>query len=964
MSDTTEKKVLLTVSLEVKQMYADLATTKKAIADLKAEQKGLDQTTEQGRKAYEAYGAEIRNLTATAKEQQKTIDNTIKANNAEKDSLQQLKAQLSLLTAEYNKLSKEQREAPSGQQKAQDIKAMSDELKKQEKQLGDSRRGMGEYERGIGGVTNTMSQLPGAAGSTTKSLLETGKAMWAIVANPIGLILTGIMGAFYALYLVFKDFKPIVDKVEQSLAALGAVFEVVKNTVIGLFTGQKSLTESTKGLGTAMSNAAKDAIELKKAQQELEDSQASLDVQNKRAETQMQRLLLQSKNRTLSEQERIVLIDKAMKIETDIHNRKASQNDKEVKAYEDKLIIGKNLTSNEIERLRKEGVAYARLLQDKKGITDEEINGLRDALLKREDINQESVSLQEKAQNRRDVLADKAQSDEEKRQAKAIQAAEKASQELEKRQEKELKSMQNILDLKIKKQKDFDSEMLATDTYYTKRIDMINSNWSDEKKIIDKELQYKKINAEEASLKYIDAEKKKNDSVKSLNQAKLNQIVSSLQYELSLHRLKDDEIIATSKQTAKQQHEAELLRIQQDKAEQIKEQNAKLASDPGYQAERDRQVELIRQKGRTATAQANAAWEEKERQRKLSTDQMDLSNELAIAQGTIDREYELKLKGLEAQKAAELLAAETTGASVALINEKYAKLEEDQDAEKFKKKFESIKQYAEAGMGVLSGIDELQKQIEAGQLADAEEKNTAKTKELDDRLKRGLISQKEHDKQVAASANELDKKKRKIAYDQAVREKELNVLRTIINTASAVVSAIAQFPGPVGIALGVAAGITGGIELGAILAAPLPKAATGGLIVGKSHAQGGATIEAEGGEMIVNKRATTMFGGILKMMNDLGNGKNNDAMAEMSTALNSFNGSSNAEFKSTPIPLKSALFSDGGYAARHAGNETLTKDDIEQAMENAVAKVKVITTIEDIKKGDENYTKIQDRANY
>jgi len=941
MSDTTEKKVLLTVSLEVKQMIADLSVTKKSIQDQKAAQKELDITTLEGQKAYEVYGAEIRKLTATAKDQQKQIDNTIKANNSEKDSIQQLKATLSTLTAEYNKLSKEQREAPDGQQKAKDIKAMSDELKNQEKQLGDSRRGVGEYERGISGMTNSMSQLPGVAGSTTKSLLETGKSMWALVANPIGATIAVIAGVFAILYNVLKNFEPVVRAVEQGFAAVGAVFTVLKEGVLGLITGQKSLSETTNGLGTSMANAAKEAIKLKLAQQELEEANQRAEVSNAKYKTQIDQLIVQSKNRTLSEKER-----------SDKENKVRADEDKRI--IEDKIISEYSLTKEQAKQLRLRGVEYAQQLKTKKAIDEDDLKTLTAKEVKVWDLLDQSNAIREKAMNRQDVLDDKAQAKAEKDAEKAKQAAEKASAALEKKQTKELKSMENIYNLKVKMQKDFDSEMLVNDTYYTKRIDMINGNWIEEKKIIDKELQYKKINAEEAALKYIDAEKKKNDSIKSLNQAKLNQIVSSLQYELQLHRLKDDQIIAGTKKTALQQHLTEILRIQQDRDEQLKEQDAKLAADPAYQAEHDRQVELIRQKGRTATALANATWEESERKRKLDVETTDLNNELEGIKDNIDKEFNLRLKALEQKRKFEIAEAEITGASVTAINEKYDKLETALGFDKTKKKVEVIKQYAEAGIGILNGFNELQKQIEAGQLQDAEDSNTKKIADLDDRLTKGLISQKQHDDGVAKSTAELDKKKAKITHDDAVREKELNIFKTIINTASAIVAALPN------IALSILAGTTGAVELATIVATPIPKAATGGLITGNSHAQGGVLIEAEGGETIINKKATSLFGGILSMMNGVGNGKKISFPPEISASLSSFQSSSNNGTFSHPV-----IFNDGGYAARSAQNYGgVTKEDMKQAMKDAVKGIKVYTTVEDIKKADTNYTKIQDRANY
>jgi hypothetical protein len=47
----------------------------------------------------------------------------------------------------------------------------------------------------------------------------------------------------------------------------------------------------------------------------------------------------------------------------------------------------------------------------------------------------------------------------------------------------------------------------------------------------------------------------------------------------------------------------------------------------------------------------------------------------------------------------------------------------------------------------------------------------------------------------------------------------------------------------------------------------------GGMIAGPRHAQGGVLINAEGGEAIMTRGATTLFGPMLSMMNQLGGGK-------------------------------------------------------------------------------------------
>lgn len=109
------------------------------------------------------------------------------------------------------------------------------------------------------------------------------------------------------------------------------------------------------------------------------------------------------------------------------------------------------------------------------------------------------------------------------------------------------------------------------------------------------------------------------------------------------------------------------------------------------------------------------------------------------------------------------------------------------------------------------------------------------------------------------------------------RQKALNIAITTANTAAAIVAALAPPPsglGPVyGAPVSVAAGITGGLQLASIAA---QKFAKGGLVEGKSHAQGGEkfavggrVVELEGGEAVINKRSTAMFAPLLSAINSV-----------------------------------------------------------------------------------------------
>jgi hypothetical protein len=206
-----------------------------------------------------------------------------------------------------------------------------------------------------------------------------------------------------------------------------------------------------------MKESYTEAVKLKKAQQDLEDSTDDLRVSQAKYKTQIDELLIQSKNRTLSEEQRIKLIDEALKIEEKAFNERKAKADEEVSQAFKKIEIGRDLSDEQIALLEKEGSAYARKLQLVKGIQDEEITILNDALVKQEELNQESIALREKAMNRRDQLEDKAAEKEEKRkEARAKQEAEdqKARGKKAEEQEKELERLGKIAEANVKAMED------------------------------------------------------------------------------------------------------------------------------------------------------------------------------------------------------------------------------------------------------------------------------------------------------------------------------------------------------------------------------------------------------------------------------------------------------------------------------------------------------------------------------
>jgi hypothetical protein len=285
---------------------------------------------------------------------------------------------------------------------------------------------------GLAGFTE-RAQAAGGAGNLLKSGLSgmiTGmmgmvKASLAFIATPIGALLAVIGVVLGVLIGLFKNLDPVMDKIEQGFAALSAVVDVVKQTFLALITGAKSLKEAFSGFGTSMANAARDAAKLKEAQQDLNDAMRSQEVSNAKASQQYDELIVKSKNRTLTEQQRIAYIQQAQKIEEANFRQRSALADAELKNAIEAARIKGQLSDQEVANLKRNTMAYGNYLLNTGKITEEELNALKNAELNKIKIKDESTKRLEKSQNQEDKLAEAATANAEKAQQQREALAEK-----------------------------------------------------------------------------------------------------------------------------------------------------------------------------------------------------------------------------------------------------------------------------------------------------------------------------------------------------------------------------------------------------------------------------------------------------------------------------------------------------------------------------------------------------------
>jgi hypothetical protein len=251
----------------------------------------------------------------------------------------------------------------------------------------------------VGNISPAFDKASTGASAFNKQLLV-------LLANPIGLVIAAIVLAVAGLVAIFKTFQPLVDKVEQSVAALGSVLNVIKNTFIAVVTGTKSLGDAFNGLGDDMSSAAKRTMELVKAQQDLDDVLAKQEVTSAKTRSEINKLNVQAKNRSLTEAERLKLLEQAAKLEDQDFKQRVKNANEEVRIAREAIAIKAGFNAAEIKLLKEQGLAAKELAESKGGNYDEEFKALAAAQKNRIGLEDESTANLEKNQNRRDALED------------------------------------------------------------------------------------------------------------------------------------------------------------------------------------------------------------------------------------------------------------------------------------------------------------------------------------------------------------------------------------------------------------------------------------------------------------------------------------------------------------------------------------------------------------------------------
>jgi hypothetical protein len=399
---------------------------------------------------------------------------------------------------------------------------------------------------GLAVVTEATTATEVAATGVTWGL----NTALAVLLAPVTLVIAAIA----LLVFIFKDFAPVINPIKDAFAAVKAVIGVLVSDVFALVTGTKSLTEVFSSLGSETSKAAAEAYKLAAAQREVIKAERELELSSAKAQAEITKLLVQSKNRTLPEEERIAMLDKAIKKEKENVSNQLELNNKKIANARLVLTEGKVISDEDMILLAKGNANYAQSIKKKYNLDQDYIDNLRKLQVDRYKIIEDSSRVEEKANNFRDKYEDAAESKRQKAQEKAEKDAETAQKKKEDADKKALDNEKKSMEFLISTKKlVLDNEIAS----YKQEENLIDNNIShirvvslEKQAISDLEMQKNKIGIKDKKDLMLIEQKGSEEIVKikrEESEALSKILTDNSKFELELYDLNNKTLIEEGK---------------------------------------------------------------------------------------------------------------------------------------------------------------------------------------------------------------------------------------------------------------------------------------------------------------------------------------------------------------------------------------------------------------------------------
>lgn len=948
-TDSDYLKTLDTTTASMQQMKAQLSLATAAFNNLSKAEREAD--LEQGRKGAESYSLTIKKLTDELKATEmelgnfhRNVGNYRSALDGLTDGQKALLQQSGLLNSGLCKLT----------QNASQMSGMFS-----------------------GGLRQGIAQAGQAIGAFAKQLL-------ALLGNPIIAILAAITAAFMALKEAINSDEEASNALQRVLAPLKGLFDLIIVAVQKmaesillvvegfeqLALGASKLLERLPLVGDAFANvnkAMENQLEATKAMQAAERMSRDMIIQTSETENKVAKLRSQvAEKDKYTAEERRKFLQQAIELERQEAQRQQELARMRLKALQLESVNTEN--NAEIKRKLAEATAAVtkadtefynttRRLQQQLASFNQELENERKA--KADAAQQRAEEARRNAQERAKAERDAIREEEDTTINLIVNQYDQRRQTINNQYNRQIEDLRIRLNeeanLTIKAREAINKTIINLEQKRVQEIRNINKQEVDElnKTINDikallETAEAKKaqgiidtyINAQNEAQKQIEALKAKVTAGTASDEEK-SALYDLMQYSIALEEQKQYELSVLAREN-NQKRIAEL--------EQAIKDGNKVALADYTKTEREKNDILIAESNKRIAlyraeieksndpkliAQLNAKIADEEniiRQKNLENIKIDAQNELAQHAITAAEKYRIKKEYLDQ----ELEAVRGNADEEKRITEEAIQAR----SEYLNSMSQSLETWGSKMTDIINNMAQVISNRGKKEFNEYKQSQEQKKAVLRTRLNNGLISEEQYNEQVQRLDEQTARKQHDINVKAAKWQKAMAIMAATLAAAQAIIQSLAQSPisygpfaNPAGIASLAVAAATGATQIAIAASTPLPTAGRGMLIEGASHTDGGVLINAEGGEAIINKKATQRYLPLLSKINQSTGG----------------------------VPLYGA----GGIAGTLQSVQSAVEGSIDyDALAEACSKIPVYTAVTDINEGQKRVAKIIERKTY
>ncbi len=260
---------------------------------------------------------------------------SIKENKAQMDALRKTIGLTEMTQTQLKKRTLELRKELGDMTQSADparFEKLNTELIATEKQFNKNKAAIGATSGFLGKLGSSLSSIPGPIGAVIQGITAIGKALWALVANPIGATIAVIVGGLTLLYKAFTSTDSGANMFAGTMKGMGNVLDVLIDRTMSFFKMLGSLatfdwqgfkkngSDAFVGMAKQFRETAGAGYDYVQIMDDIADREAAAQPRMSKLRSEIEKLKNTSKDANKTAKEKSDLIDQAMGKEIELNS--------------------------------------------------------------------------------------------------------------------------------------------------------------------------------------------------------------------------------------------------------------------------------------------------------------------------------------------------------------------------------------------------------------------------------------------------------------------------------------------------------------------------------------------------------------------------------------------------------------------------------------------------------------------